>query len=90
MGFETLIVKRKTNNLISHIIIFRKFLKLKILIKYRYFIIINIIYNTNYLYKEIFTFIIKYKYKNLSLRVHRLYKYEDCNIIFVFLYIIQK
>lgn len=36
LSFETLTVKKKTNNLILYNIIFGKFLRLKILMRYRY------------------------------------------------------
>ena len=50
INFEILIVKKKTDNFISYSIVFEKLLKLKILIRYGYLIIIDIIYNTNHLH----------------------------------------
>lgn len=50
INFEKLIVKRKINNIILYSIILRNFLRLKILIKCRYFIIMNATYNTNNLH----------------------------------------
>lgn len=50
INFENFIIKKKINNVILYSIIFRKFLRLKILIRCRYFIIRDLIYNTNNLH----------------------------------------
>lgn len=50
INFEKLIVKRKINNIILYSIILRNFSRLKILIRCRYFIIIDAAYNTNNLH----------------------------------------
>lgn len=50
ISFKTLMVKRKTNNFISHDIVFEKLSGLKILMRREHLTIIDTTQNTNWLY----------------------------------------
>ncbi len=64
INFETLIVKRKTDNFISQNIVFGKILGLKILMRHRHLTIIDATHNTNQLHEKLFTIMIRYEYRN--------------------------
>ncbi len=84
LSFETLTVKRKTDNLISHGIVFGKLSRLKILMRRGHLTIMDATHNTNCLHWRLFTVMVRHEYGNWIPKAHMLCEHEDGDIISAF------
>ena len=83
--YEIMTVKRKTDSLISHGIVFGKLSRLQILVRRGHLTFMDVTHNTNRLHWKLFTVTIRHEYGNWVPGAHMLCEYEDGDIIAAFL-----
>ncbi|MCJ1345134.1 hypothetical protein MMC31_003339 [Peltigera leucophlebia] len=83
--YEIMTVKRKTDGLISHGIVFGKLSRLQILMRRGHLTLMDATHNTNRLHWKLFTVMIRHEYGNWIPGAHMLCEHEDGDIIAAFL-----
>ena len=80
-----MMVKRKTDSLISHGIVFGKLSRLQILIRRGNLIVMEATHNANRLHWKLFMVMIRHEYGNWIPGAYMLYEHEDGDIVAAFL-----
>ena len=79
--YEIMIVKKKTDSLISHGSIFRKLSRLQILMRNKHVTLIDTIHNGNRLYWKLIIVMIQHEYNSWIACAYILYEHENRDII---------